>query len=81
MTDWNKANCKGIPINDFFPEGKGRTYVPRHIVIACSNCHIRNACLEKSRLDEGEQGIWAGMLPTERNRLPKEFRFNELPCT
>jgi WhiB family redox-sensing transcriptional regulator len=67
------AACKDTPDALWFPDCQsGSTESRRAVEFAraiCAGCEVREACL---RVGMGERdGIWGGLLPTERERLRK----------
>ena len=77
-SDWLLlAACKDAPAEVFFPEGGCRSRVVREAVKHyCGRCPVWNECFENSfhankyfgDLPIDEEGIWAGLIKTDRKR-------------
>lgn len=63
------GKCRGIDPNLFFPERGDPTAEAKRI---CSECRVREKCLEFA-LQSGERhGIWGGKSERERRRIRRE---------
>lgn len=55
-----KAACKGMDTNLFFPEPTGSSYQTRETKKICDNCSVQNECLDYSVTVMERYGIWGG---------------------
>jgi WhiB family transcriptional regulator, redox-sensing transcriptional regulator len=63
------ANCRGANADLFFPERGASTRRAKSI---CSQCQVRDDCLEFA-LRHGEKfGIWGGLSERERRKIRKQ---------
>lgn len=70
MTAWqDRAACKGIPVNEFYPENR----VSKTIIAVCMSCPVRVQCLayivdikSKSTYTKTRFGVWGGFTARER---------------
>ena len=66
MGDWqDRAACKGLDINMFFPAGHGRT----NAVDYCKVCSVRGPCLKEALQSRRTGGIWGGTTQRERVKM------------
>lgn len=79
MTDWTeRANCKGIAAEVFFPESPPRgksaeeTYTDARQV--CAGCVVRSECLDYALAAPEPFGMWGGKSPKERKAISKARR-------
>jgi WhiB family redox-sensing transcriptional regulator len=67
-----RANCRGIDTNLFYPEVSGGDWTtPRRV---CANCEVRVECREEA-LSVGADdqfGIWGGLGPAQRRDIKTE---------
>ena len=74
LPDFTKANCRGKPVDWWYPtehlDRDARQRIATAIAI-CRDCCIRLDCLEYS-LKWEPVGIWGGFPESERHRLRKE---------
>ena len=72
---WYKdANCKGINQDDFFPERGSSTVIAKKI---CSECKVKELCLEYAVERKERFGIWGGKSERERRAIRRERRLKE----
>jgi WhiB family transcriptional regulator, redox-sensing transcriptional regulator len=62
------ARCLDADPEAFFPEKGGSTREAKRI---CSQCEVRDACLEYALANDERFGIWGGMSERERRRLKR----------
>ena len=55
-----KAACKGMDTNLFFPEPTGSSYQTRETKKICNNCDVKKECLDYSVTVMERYGIWGG---------------------
>ncbi len=68
--EWQaKARCSEVDPEIFFPERGGSSKAARQV---CSNCQVRDICLEYALNNKEQFGIWGGTSERERRRLRKE---------
>ena len=58
-----KAACRGMGPDLFFPEVGGRTDEAKAL---CASCPVRSACLEAARTSRETSGVWGGLSSRER---------------
>jgi len=64
MSDWvDKADCKNVPIEIFFPNQGGSTQLARRI---CATCPVRQQCINYAIANHIEYGVWGGMIVGSR---------------
>jgi hypothetical protein len=65
--------CAGTDLQLWFPDLKNFSNESRRAVelarAICAGCQVREACLRDGMGEE--HGVWAGLLPSERERLRK----------
>jgi WhiB family redox-sensing transcriptional regulator len=64
MSWMNKANCKNMDVNIFFPE-LAATYDP-FIREVCNSCPVIEKCLWYANETRADTGMFAAMSPSER---------------
>jgi WhiB family redox-sensing transcriptional regulator len=70
MSGWqDKAACKGVDTNLFFPENAD---VDDQVLALCENCPVKDECRDYGVVYE-EWGIWGGLTASQRRRVRKEF--------
>ncbi len=70
-TGWmEKAKCKDLPTDIFFPETRSVPQVKVAKAI-CSNCHVRRECLDYALVADLDYGIWGGLTWIERINLKR----------
>jgi len=74
----DEAACRQIPVELFFPPAEQESEVAKRI---CSDCLVREPCLEFA-LAEGERfGIWGGLTSQERRSVAAKRRKARLAGT
>ena len=67
------AACRPHPTAWFFPEpgtpGDPGAERARQV---CASCSVREACLTEALATREPYGIWGGLTPTQRRRLPRD---------
>jgi len=67
----DEAACRQIPVELFFPPAEQESEVAKRV---CSDCLVREPCLEFA-LAEGERfGIWGGLTSQERRSVAAKRR-------
>lgn len=70
-TSWvNKAKCKDLDTEIFFPETRSQPKVKIAKAI-CSNCVVRKQCLKYALDAHIDYGIWGGLTWIERLELKR----------
>ena len=65
MDEWkNKANCRNMDVNLFFPALGGN--VPPFVREVCGSCEVTEECLWYANETAAEHGVFGGLTPTER---------------
>lgn len=60
---WERAACKGYPLELFFPHGND--YEPGKRI--CEQCSVRSDCLENElQFETSNHGLFGGCTPAER---------------
>jgi WhiB family redox-sensing transcriptional regulator len=73
--DLTKANCEGEDTNIFFSDDNGH-HDPENLKQArafCKGCEIRFDCLQYAIDEKIVDGVWGGLLWSERRKLGKNF--------
>lgn len=75
---YDKALCKGMDINLFFPE-RGVSYATiRDIKKLCKKCPVRVECFEVAMAQECDNfGIFGGTTPNERRKIRAERSYGD----
>jgi WhiB family redox-sensing transcriptional regulator len=63
-----EAKCLNADPDVFFPEKGGSTREAKRI---CSECPVRDECLEYALEEDERFGIWGGMSERERRKLKR----------
>lgn len=63
---WDRAACRGRPVEWFYPET--RAVEPRALG-CCARCPVQVACLADALTRREDHGVWGGTLPPERHAL------------
>ena len=71
---YKDANCKGSNQDDFFPERGSSTVIAKKI---CSECKVKELCLEYAVERKERFGIWGGKSERERRAIRRERRLKE----
>lgn len=70
--DWrDKAACRGVATNTFFPDDDDDA---AEAVAICAACPVRELCLEFALATRQDDGVWGGLTGTERRRLRRRRR-------
>ncbi len=64
-----KAACKGVGPELWFPLGKADTTEAKAV---CADCPVREECLEYALRFRIKVGVWGGLDERERDRLVRE---------
>jgi WhiB family redox-sensing transcriptional regulator len=64
----SEAKCLTADPDVFFPEKGGSTREAKRI---CSECPVRDECLEYALEEDERFGIWGGMSERERRKLKR----------
>jgi WhiB family redox-sensing transcriptional regulator len=64
----SEAKCLNADPDVFFPEKGGSTREAKRI---CSECTVRDECLEYALEEDERFGIWGGMSERERRKLKR----------
>jgi WhiB family redox-sensing transcriptional regulator len=64
----SEAKCLNADPDVFFPEKGGSTREAKRI---CSECPVRDECLEYALEEDERFGIWGGMSERERRKLKR----------
>ncbi len=65
----DKANCKGVDPDLFFPERGASTRESKEV---CRGCTVREECLEFALVSGEKFGIWGGLSERERRRIRRQ---------
>ena len=71
LTWRNRAACKGIDPEIFFPVSEEDAEPAKEI---CAVCPVREACLEHALAHREREGIWGGFTERERRRIVRQRR-------
>ena len=85
--DWmDRAACKGMDPELFYPErcnGAGRPVLgsPANMHIAaaravCTECPVRDECLEYAITTNEQRGVWGGATVRQRRRIKQGCKVN-----
>jgi WhiB family transcriptional regulator, redox-sensing transcriptional regulator len=61
-----RAACRGIDPNVFFPTAEKDEYTAKNI---CGACAVRSCCLEYALANREDHGIWGGLNEKERRKI------------
>jgi len=64
-----QALCAQVGDDLWYPEKGGSVRLPKRI---CSECPVRELCLEYALDTDQAHGVWGGMTVTERRRLQRD---------
>lgn len=71
---WRKrAACRGIDVDVFYPSTEDDADADEAKVV-CSECPVREACLEHALAHREREGIWGGTTERERRRIVRQRR-------
>lgn len=72
-TSWvSLATCRTVNV-DFYSDEKEDVIMAK---IVCSDCVVRDKCLEEALRRKEGFGIWGGLTPMERAMIPKRRKSN-----
>jgi len=71
LTWRNRAACKGIDPEIFFPVSEEDAEPAKEI---CAVCPVRESCLEHALANREREGIWGGFTERERRRIVRQRR-------
>ena len=71
LTWQNRAACRGIDTNTFFPASDEEAESAKEI---CGVCPVREACLEHALAAREREGVWGGATERERRRIVRQRR-------
>lgn len=77
-----RANCKGVDPNVFFPERKlGRPHplFEKPAKAYCRGCEVRLQCLLAALERNEPDGVWGGFNTRERKELRRQRRLSKQP--
>ena len=66
-----RAACRGIDPNVFYPPSEEEAEEAKSI---CAACPVREACLEYALANRERDGVWGGATERERRRLVRQRR-------
>ena len=71
LTWRNRAACRGVDPDVFYPASDEETEVAKAI---CAQCPVREACLEYALANRERDGVWGGATERERRRMIRQRR-------
>ena len=71
LTWRNRAACRGVDPDVFYPVSDEETEVAKAI---CAQCPVREACLEYALANRERDGVWGGATERERRRIIRHRR-------
>ena len=71
LTWRNRAACRGVDPDVFYPVSDEEAEVARAI---CAQCPVREACLEYALANRERDGVWGGATERERRRMIRQRR-------
>jgi WhiB family redox-sensing transcriptional regulator len=74
----DKAACKDMDVNEFFPEGPINRKKVAELKAVCATCPIINECLTVA-LHNNEYGIWGGTTEFERKNIKRKMKLISIP--
>jgi WhiB family transcriptional regulator, redox-sensing transcriptional regulator len=77
VTSWElRANCLDEDPELFFPPGQGSQLQPQILAARrlCTNCVVREPCLEYALTTNQNEGIWGGLTADERADMRRRQR-------
>lgn len=67
----NRSACRGVDPDIFFPVSDEEAVQAKAI---CSECPVREACLEYALATRERDGVWGGATERERRRMIRQRR-------
>ncbi len=68
LPDWSDAACLGCDTDLWFSDDETEITMAKAV---CSECPIRQTCLDYAMANGETEGIWGGLLPIERQRTKR----------
>ena len=69
----DRASCLGLDTSRFISEnnmqGKGQLAVYKESIEICKLCDVRSECLAYSLNSYAKDGVWGGLIPSQRKGL------------
>jgi len=83
-SSWKEhAACRGMETNLFFAELDGfgdkyaaRRKIVRDLVALCSECPVKQKCLDYAFFHNIKYGIWGGVSASNRDQMSRRMRKN-----
>lgn len=76
--DWiEQAACRGVPVDEFFQDGKGGDSAHPRAVALCAECEVRSECLDDALKLSGAMDLYGyrgGTTPSGRRAIRQERR-------
>ena len=73
-TTWRKqAACRGLDVEAFYPMSEDEADAAEAKAI-CTECPVRQACLEHALAHREREGVWGGTTERERRRIVRQRR-------
>lgn len=71
----DEADCAGIGSDWWYPRAREdrASEIGREAKRVCRNCPVRLECLEYALDIKEEYGIWGGLTPGERRKIPRNI--------
>ncbi len=66
-----KAACRGIDPDVFYPVSEEEADEPKAI---CAACPVREMCLEHALVSRERDGVWGGCTERDRRRIVRQRR-------
>jgi WhiB family redox-sensing transcriptional regulator len=74
-TTWRKqAACRGLDVEAFYPMSEDEADAAEAKAI-CTECPVRQACLEHALAHREREGVWGGTTERERRRIVRPDPF------
>lgn len=68
-----RAACRGIDAEVFYPDTEDEVDAAAAKAI-CTQCPVREACLEHALAHREREGVWGGTTERERRRIVRQRR-------
>lgn len=69
----DRAACRGMPVNAFFPSSNESNSEPSiEAITTCRRCPVRQQCLDYAMVGGEKHGIWGGTTERERRKLLRQ---------
>ena len=66
-----EAACRGLDPMIFHPSDEDPAFAAKAV---CSECPVREACLDHAIVSREKDGVWGGLTAIERRRLVRRLR-------